>query len=168
MYQGQFQHPFITKRKTGKIECYGDNDPIACQPSRGAKSGAIIAMQCSSARVVFYSCIIDEAINDHDHSCLQRRQTKAQAKQASEGHCVLTTLHCLVMKVELTSCGIANFCRVTSSIPYKATFCQLDTKVSIRLSSYIWTGFSSPQQELTLLTKIFCVWRCYNDVQFVL
>ena len=75
--------------------------------------------------------------------------------QASEGHCVLTTLHCLVMKVELTSCGIANFCRVTSSIPYKATFCQLDTKVSIRLSSYIWTGFSSPQQELTLLTEIF-------------
>ena len=47
LYQGQFQHPFITKRKTGKIECYGDNDPIACQPSR-AKSGAIIAMQCSS------------------------------------------------------------------------------------------------------------------------
>ena len=141
----------MSAQQRGKVRCNNSNAMLLCPSS-----------------IVFYSCIIDEAINDHDHSCLQRRQAKAQAKQASEGHCVLTTLHCLVMKVELTSCGIANFCRVTSSIPYKATFCQLDTKVSIRLSSYIWTGFSSPQQELTLLTKIFCVWRCYNDVQFVL
>ena len=41
-------HYKVYRRKTGKIECYGDNDPIACglRQRPRTESGAIIAMQC--------------------------------------------------------------------------------------------------------------------------